>query len=74
MWESRRGTTQSEFGTEATYRGKRTVTKATSRLGTNLALDEVHRRLDPLPLPERVQSRKIIVSPKTEDDKGEASW
>lgn len=45
---------------------------ATGRLGTNLDEFEVNRRLDPLPLPERVLSRKIVVSPKTEDDKGEA--
>ena len=72
MWE-RRETTQSEFGTEATYRGKRRIAMATGRLSTNLDEFEVNRRLDPLPLPERVLSRKIVVSPKTEDDKGEAS-
>lgn len=58
----------SEFGTEATFRGKRRVTIAAGRLGTSL--DEGHRRLDPLPLPDRVQGRKIVVSPKVDDDKG----
>lgn len=71
MWE-RRETTQSEFGTGATYRGKRKITMTTGRLGTNLDEFEVKRRLDPLPLTERVLSRKVVVSPKTEDDKGEA--
>ena len=44
---------------------------AAARLGTSL--DQGHRRLDPLPLPERVQGRKIVVSPKIEDDKGECT-
>ena len=57
----------SEFGTEATFRGKRRVTMASTRIGASL--DESHRRLDPLP--DTVQGRKIVVSPKVDDDKGE---
>ncbi|KAL9955551.1 hypothetical protein ACROYT_G036889 [Oculina patagonica] len=53
-------------GTEATFRGKRRVTLA-GRLTTGL--DEGYRRLDPLP--DRLQGRKIVVSPKPaiDDDK-----
>ena len=42
---------------------------AAGRLASSF--DEGYRRLDPLPLPDRVQGRKIVVSPKPEDDKGE---
>lgn len=34
----------------------------------NTGLDEGHRRLDPLP--DRMQGRKIVVSPKIDDEKG----
>lgn len=58
-------------GTEATFRGKRRVTLA-GRLTTGL--DEGYRRLDPLP--DRLQGRKIVVSPKPviDDDKGKGHF
>lgn len=65
----RRNTGASESGTETTFRGKRRVTIAAGRLGTGF--DDGYRRLDPLPLPDRVQGRRIVVSPKTDNDKGE---
>ena len=63
----RRDTIGSEIfgGTEATFRGKRRVTLA-GRMSTSI--DDSYRRLDPLP--DRVQGRKIVVSPMVEDDKG----
>ena len=55
-------------GTEAASRGKRKVTPG-GRL--NLGTDEVHRRLDPLP--DRLQRRRMVVSPIVDDDKGKSA-
>ena len=52
-------------GTEATFRGKRRLSRGSRVLG----IDESHRKLDPIP--DRPQNRKIVVSPMLDDDKGE---
>ena len=56
-------------GTEATFRGKRTVS-----LGGRLSMgvDEGYRRLDPLP--DRMHGRKIAVTPMLDDDKGNCTY
>ena len=55
-------------GTEAAFRGKRRVTVGGRSLtGT----DDGYRRLEPLP--ERLQGRRIIVSPIVDDDKGKSA-
>lgn len=66
----RRDTSSSErfLGTEAMFRGKRRVTLA-GRLSSST--DEGYRRLDPLP--DRVQGRRIVVSPKIDDEKGKGT-
>ena len=54
--------------TEAAFRGRRRVTLGgRSSLGT----DEGYRRLDPLP--ERLQGRRIVVSPIVDNDKGKSA-
>ena len=65
----RRDTFSSEAfgGTEVLFRGKRRLTM-TGRMNSNI--DEGYRRLDPLP--DRVQGRKIVVSPKVDDEKGKS--
>ena len=56
-------------GTEAAFRGRRRVTSLGGRSLTNA--DDGYRRLDPLP--ERLQGRRIVVSPTVDDDKGKSA-
>lgn len=55
-------------GTEAVFRGKRRVTLGGRSITST---DESYRRLDPLP--DRLQGRKIVVSPIADDDKGKSA-
>ena len=56
MWDKR------DPGTETTYRGGR------KSMGFSNRAEESHRKLDPIP--DRVHGRRIVVSPKTDIDKG----
>ena len=55
-------------GTKAASTGKRRVTPG-GRF--NSGTDDVHRRLDPLP--DRMQGRRIAVSPIVDNDKGKSA-
>ncbi|XP_068761684.1 sperm-specific sodium:proton exchanger-like [Montipora capricornis] len=61
-WDKRDTFQTVDPGTETTYRGGRK-----SMVFSNRA-EESHRKLDPIP--DRVHGRRIVVSPKTDEDKG----